>query len=161
MIDQAENKTREVLATRAQGNFDLIFGVVLIVAAIAAGVFSVVSKRWIMLAIDALLIGFGVWQLSIFFRTRRLPKELIALENGVLTVYDAETGQFANALVSELAAVDADVAVGRRSKNPVIKLFFKRKRIDVYDAKDAAAAVVRLRALLLADTEKKGEKSKQ
>lgn len=78
-MNETEKETRVVVATRTSGVLDLVSGLALVAAAVAAAVYSALKENWIVLAVDIVLAAFGIFETALYFAVKRRPKELVVV----------------------------------------------------------------------------------
>lgn len=149
-MNDTENQSRVVVATRVSGVFDLVSGLALVAAAVAAAVYSALKENWILLAVDAALAAFGIFETALFFAVKRRPKELVTLEDGDIFYFDSRSGRMETAPLESLRAADVCADGSTRGRKAVLTLYFEREKVEISYVKDAAQAAALLRKSICA-----------
>lgn len=157
-MNETENQSRVAVATRVSGVFDLVSGLALVAAAVAAAVYSALKENWIVLAADIVLAGLGIFQLALYFANARRPKELVVVCGEEILYYDSRLRRMEKAPLKSLRAADVCAGGSTRGRKAVLTLYFEREKVEINYVKDAAQAAALLRnSICAASVKETGE----
>lgn len=157
-MNETEKETRVVVATRTSGVLDLVSGLALVAAAVAAAVYSALKENWIVLAVDIVLAAFGIFETALYFANARRPKELVVVCGEEILYYDSRLRRMETAPLKSLRAADVCADGAKRGRKAVLTLYFEREKVEINYVKDAAQAAALLRnSICAASVKETGE----
>lgn len=157
-MNETEKETRVVVATRTSGVLDLVSGLALVAAAVAAAVYSALKENWIVLAVDIVLAAFGIFETALYFAVKRRPKELVVVCGEEILYYDSRLRRMETAPLKSLRAADVCADGAKRGRKAVLTLYFEREKVEINYVKDAAQAAALLRnSICAASVKETGE----
>lgn len=157
-MNETEKETRVVVATRTSGVLDLVSGLALVGAAVAAAVYSALKENWIVLAVDIVLAAFGIFETALYFAVKRRPKELVVVCGEEILYYDSRLRRMETTPLKSLRAADVCADGSKRGRKAVLTLYFEREKVEINYVKDAAQAAALLRnSICAASVKETGE----